>query len=235
MQLSDRGEPIYGDRDRADLAAIAALGRPFWLAGSYGTPQRVAEALAAGAAGVQVGTAFAYCHESGMSSKIKQRVIALSRQDCLTVKTDPVASPTGFPFKVVTLSDSISEADIYNQRHRVCDLGYLRSAYKKEDGSIGWRCGAEPIDAFVRKGGKQEDTLGKKCVCNGLVANIDLGQVRSKTGTEKPLVTSGDDVRSVVQFLPAPEADGYSAADVVNHLLSSVIEEIGAPTAGPRI
>ena len=72
LQLNERGEPIYGERDVADLAAIAALGRPFWLAGSYGDPERVVEALADGAAGVQVGTAFAYCDESGLPENIRR-------------------------------------------------------------------------------------------------------------------------------------------------------------------
>jgi nitronate monooxygenase len=51
LQLNERGEPVYGPRDEVHLAKIAALGRPFWPAGSYGTPERVREALALGAAG----------------------------------------------------------------------------------------------------------------------------------------------------------------------------------------
>ncbi len=229
MQLNEQGEPIYGTRDVANLAAIAALGRPFWLAGSYGEPQRVAEALAAGAAGVQVGTAFAYCNESGLSESIRNSVIEASQRGHLSVKTDPVASPTGFPFKVVNLPGSLSEKEVYEERHRVCDLGYLRSAYKQDDGTIGWRCGAEPIDSFLRKGGKQEDTCGRKCVCNGLMANIDLGQSRKKNGIEKPLITSGDDVQQIARFLPTPDAIGYSAEEVVAFLLSAV--ESGAVAA----
>ncbi|MFV2067635.1 MAG: nitronate monooxygenase, partial [Pirellulales bacterium] len=45
LRLSDEGEPIYGDRDVVDLNAIEALGLPFWLAGEYGTPERLVEAL----------------------------------------------------------------------------------------------------------------------------------------------------------------------------------------------
>lgn len=52
LQLNERGEPVYGPRDEVDLAKIAALGRPFWLAGAYGTPERLREALALGAAGI---------------------------------------------------------------------------------------------------------------------------------------------------------------------------------------
>ncbi|MCU0959627.1 MAG: nitronate monooxygenase [Pirellulaceae bacterium] len=222
VQLNERGEPMYGPRDVPDLAAIAQLGRPFWLAGSYGDPQRVVEALEVGAAGVQVGTAFAYCHESGLDEEIRRQVIALSRAGRLDVKTDPLASPTGFPFKVVQLDGTISDDDVYVQRHRVCDLGYLRHAYKTPEGTIGWRCGSEDIDAYLRKGGDRSDTCGRKCICNGLLANIGIGQYRKDEGPEKPLVTSGDEVRDVARFLPSPDADGYSAEDVVAYLLSAV-------------
>ena len=137
LQLSDVGEPVYGDRDVADLAAIAAVGRPFWLAGSYAEPERVAAALAAGANGVQVGTAFAYCEESGFSPAIKEEVLARSRAGQVAVFTDPVASPTGFPFKVVPVKDTVSEQNIYEKRNRVCDLGYLRTAYRIDEDKVG--------------------------------------------------------------------------------------------------
>jgi nitronate monooxygenase len=221
-QRNERGEPIYGQRDVPDLAAFRSLDRPFWLAGSYGTPQRVAEALEQGAAGVQVGTAFAYCNESGLDPDIRRRVLALSRQQAVDVRTDAEASPTGFPFKVVQLAGSMSDRESYEQRRRMCDLGYLRHAYKQADGAIGWRCPAESEDAYVRKGGRIEETQGRKCVCNGLLAAVGLGQSRSSGDHEKPLVTSGDDVCNLGRFLPTPQAASYSARDVVDHLLSGV-------------
>ena len=217
---NERGEPVYGDRDIPDLESILSLERPVWLAGSYGSPDRLAEARALGATGIQVGTAFAYCDESGLAPDLKRRIIALSAAKKLDVFTDPVASPAGFPFKVVRLPGSISEAEVYDERTRRCDLGFLRHAYKRPDGSIGWRCSAENADVYAQKGGAAADTVGRKCVCNGLLANIGLGQVRGGI-SEKPLVTSGEDVRDVYRFLPAPDADSYAAADVVRYLLSA--------------
>jgi nitronate monooxygenase len=222
MQLNDRGEPIYGGRDEPNLEIFRSLGLPFWLAGSYGVPERVAEALDAGAAGVQVGTAFAYCEESGMSADIRRRVLAMSREGRADVLTDPLASPTGFPLKVVTLSGTMSQASSYEQRKRICDCGFLRHLYKKPDGTVGVRCPSEPIKEYIRKGGAEAETRGRKCVCNGLPANVGLGQVRRGGGQEKPLVTSGDDARNVARYLPTPDAESYSAADVVNYLLSRV-------------
>ncbi|MFE5539248.1 hypothetical protein [Streptomyces sp. NPDC056492] len=61
MRLDGAGEPVYGPRDRPDLARMAALGLPFWLAGGQASPEAVAAARAAGAAGVQIGSAFALC------------------------------------------------------------------------------------------------------------------------------------------------------------------------------
>jgi nitronate monooxygenase len=222
MQLNDRGEPIYGGRDEPNLEIFRSLGLPFWLAGSYGVPERVAEALDAGAAGVQVGTAFAYCEESGMSADIRRRVLAMSREGRADVLTDPLASPTGFPLKVVTLSGTMSQESSYEQRKRICDCGFLRHLYKKPDGTVGVRCPSEPIKEYIRKGGAEAETRGRKCVCNGLPANVGLGQVRRGGGQEKPLVTSGDDARNVARYLPTPDAESYSAADVVKYLLSRV-------------
>lgn len=230
LRLTEDGEPIYGERDRPDLDAIRALGIPFWLAGSYATPERLAEALALGAAGVQVGTAFAYCEESGLSSAIKDQVLELSRRGAVRAHTDPMASPTGFPFKVLRLDGTRASPDAPERAARICDLGYLRHAYKTPDGGIGWRCPAEPVEDFVAKGGKEPLTHGRMCVCNGLMANIGLGQVRDGE-TELPLITSGDDVAEVARFLKPGERT-YRAADVVEYLLGAVAAASGSTGDG---
>jgi NAD(P)H-dependent flavin oxidoreductase YrpB (nitropropane dioxygenase family) len=219
MHLSAEGEPVYGERDIPDLGAIRDLGLPFWLAGSYGDPGRVADALSLGAAGVQVGTAFAYCEESGMDPGIKRRVLEMSRRGGAQVFTDPVASPTGFPFKVLRMEGTVSDAAVAGARERVCDLGYLRQAYRRPDGTLGWRCPAEPVADYLAKGGKEEQTRGRVCVCKGLVATLCLGQVREGGAAEPPLVTSGDDVASVARFL-RPGAESYTAAEVIEILLA---------------
>lgn len=221
-QMNERGEPIYGPRDEVDLEAIRALGLPFWLAGSYGAPEQLQNALDAGAAGVQVGTAFAYCEESGLDSSLRHRILQRVREGQAEVFTDPVASPTGFPFKVVQLDGTISEEQIYEERQRICDMGFLRHAYRKEDGTIGWRCPSEPVKAYVQKGGAIEDTVGRKCLCNGLMANVGLEQVRGKAIHELPLVTSGDEVKNLRQFFPNDGTTIYHAADVIEHLLAGV-------------
>ena len=220
LQLSSAGEPVYGQRDEVDLKAIKKLGLPFWLAGSYATPERVAAAVQAGAAGVQVGTAFAYCEESDLDAGLKRRVLAASLAGKAKAFTDPVASPTGFPFKVVQLAETLSEDQTYKERRRICDLGYLRRARKGADGELQWLCPSEPVADYARKGGEHDDTCGRKCVCNALMANIGLEQVQ-RWGREQPLVTSGDDVADVGRFLRHGRRS-YRARDVVEYLLSNV-------------
>jgi NAD(P)H-dependent flavin oxidoreductase YrpB (nitropropane dioxygenase family) len=219
-QFNYRGEPIYGSRDIPDLEKIRSLGLPFWLAGSFATPERLAGALDAGATGIQVGTAFAFCEESGIALELKARVLDDSRRGRVDVFTDPHASPTGFPFKVVRLRETVSEPETYAARTRVCDLGYLRHAYRKPDGTLGYRCPAEPEDQYAVKGGAIVDTVGRKCVCNGLLSTIGLAQIQREKGFEPALVTAGNDASALERFLSKNEVR-YSAADVIRYLLGS--------------
>jgi nitronate monooxygenase len=192
---------------------------PFWLAGGYGNPAKLREALDQGAAGIQVGTAFAFSQESGLHPDLKNRLLRRAAAGSGEVFTDPLASPTGFPFKVAQLEGTSSALNIYQQRTRVCDLGFLREPYFIPEGGIGYRCSAEPVANYVSKGGKVEETVGRKCLCNALLANIGYAQIRSNASEEPALVTVGDDLNTVAQFM-APGRESYSAADVVERLLS---------------
>jgi len=232
LLLNANGEPIYGERDQVDIAGLRALGVPFWMAGGYGNAKSLRFALDQGAAGVQVGTAFAFSEESGMRPDLKNELLAQAVTNSGVVFTDPLASPTGFPFKVAILQGSYSEAVVAEARTRVCDIGLLRESYTQPNGKIGYRCAAEPVANYVAKGGKVEETVGRKCLCNALMANIGHQQVRKDGSLEPPLVTVGDDLNTVAQFLK-PGRTSYSAADVVKSLLSlsadAVVEEQDEP------
>jgi nitronate monooxygenase len=219
LRTNDRGEPVYGERDEVDLGEMVELGLPFWLAGGAGSPEALADALAGGAAGIQVGTLFAYADESGIDPDLKREVLEKVRAGDLEMRTDLRASPTGFPFKVVQLEGTNASREVYQRRERICDLGYLRTAYKRDDGRIGYRCASEPVDTYRKKGGALEDTKGRKCLCNGLMADIGHGQVRDGV-RELPLLTSGDDLVRLDRFLSGRES--YSAADVLDYLLSGI-------------
>lgn len=227
VQHNERGEPIYTERDVVDLPKLQELGYPFWLAGGTGAPDKVVEALEAGAAGVQVGTLFAYANESGIRADLKRRVLEQAVEAPVEILTDSRASPTGFPFKVVQLEGTVSSCSVYQARERVCDLGYLRTAYRRENGRLDYRCPAEPVDTYVKKGGELEETVGRKCLCNALMADIGFPQVRDSGAVEKPLLTSGDDLRNIGVF--AQGRLEYSAADVIDYLLSGLPNGIAVP------
>jgi len=218
LQFDEAGEAIYGERDKVDLEKLRELGLPFWLAGGYGAPEKLREALTAGAAGIQVGTAFAFCVESGLRDDYKHAILEKVISGDARVLTDCLASPTGFPFKVLQLEGSLSEEEVYLARPRICDLGYLSEAYRTTDGMIDYRCPGEPETLYVSKGGKLEDTVGKRCLCNALVATIGHPQIRSGKHRERGLLTSGNDLPGITRFLPA-SGSTYSAAHVVRELL----------------
>lgn len=230
--LNERGEPVYGKKDDVDLLKFlkASKGLPFWLAGSYGRADKFCDVLEMGGAGVQVGTLFALCDESGMRDETRQLILGRIAEKDLQVLTDPVASPTGYPFKVLEFDNTLSDEQIYKDRPRVCNLGYLRTPYIQPNGKMGYRCPAEPIDQYLKKGGSIEATVGRKCLCNALMADAGFPQIRTvkdengekKDYLEDILVTMGDDVNKARRYMKFDEQTGrwsYTAADVVDHLL----------------
>ena len=214
--LNERGEPVYGERDAVDLAKMRELGLPFWIAGGAGHPERLRAALAEGAAGVQVGGLFACCDESGIEPKLRGSVLASAALREIDVFTDPLASPTGYPFKVVRWP---ADPSIGVERERLCDLGYLRLAYRTPAGSISFRCASEPVNTYVAKGGALADTVGRRCLCNSLMATVGHAQVRADGTVEPPIVTGGDDLKHLGDFLGS--RSHYSAGDVVDWLLDA--------------
>lgn len=224
MTLSDTGEPVYGPRDDVDVEQVRALGLPFWLAGGYGHPEGLRAARAAGACGVQVGTAFALCAESGLEPDLKRRALELANSGDLVIRTDAVASPTGFPFKIAQIAGSASDSSVQAQRKRRCDLAYLATPYHRSDGGIGYRCPGEPAVDYAAKGADAADTIGRLCLCNGLTAAVGRGQRRADGTDEPPLLTLGDDAVRAAAAL-SPDGRGYAAADVVRHVLAGTVHE----------
>ncbi len=213
------GEPQFGPRDYADLDKVAAIGLPFWLAGTYGTPEGLVAAHATGAAGVQVGTLFALSSDAGFEPEIRESLVARVADGTLEVSTNLRASPTGFPFKVAPLDGSLSDATEVEARPRLCDLGFLAVPFVHSNGTVGHRCPSEPQKPFARKGGKAEDTEGRLCLCNALMANVGLGQTRSTGYVEKPLITLGanlDGPQRLAKLYP----DGWTAREALDWLLT---------------
>jgi NAD(P)H-dependent flavin oxidoreductase YrpB (nitropropane dioxygenase family) len=220
MKLDELGQPIYGTRDIVNLESMRKIGLPFWLGGGYGSPEKLKEALEQGAAGIQVGTAFALCEDSGFAPELRTKVREKLLAGNTTVFTDPVVSPTGFPFKVAAVEGTISDPEVVRQRTKVCDGGYLLEPYRKEDGTIGYRCAAEPEAAYLAKGGTPQSIVGRKCVCNGLLSACGLPQVRTNGYKEPGIVTLGDDALNVQRFCKAGSTS-FTAEDVIRTILGA--------------
>ena len=210
------GHPVYDDRDVADLGKMVDLGYPFYLAGGFATPHKLQNALRQGAAGIQVGSLFSLANESGYPEETKRRLIKMIHDHRVVVRTDGRVSSTGFPFKVVEIQDTLGIPGNLEKRTRICDLGYLQQIYVDDRNRLGVRCPAEPVDLYAGKGGDPREAEGRACLCNALMSNIGLGQVRSR-GPEEQLLTAGDDLVNLP--LGSAARPEYTAEDVIRYLL----------------
>jgi nitronate monooxygenase len=216
LKLDSEGEPIYGKDDIIKPEEFVKIGLPFWLAGSFASPESFEKALSQGATGIQVGTIFAFCEDSGIVSLLKTTALALIYRGEASVHTSAVASPTGFPIKVFCLYGTMYDKKIYNARKRNCSLGYLRKPVW-QDGEIIFRCRAEPVAEYVRKGGKATDTEGCMCICAGLCATVGARE------GETPFVTAGDDLDPVWACINRGRRKrspfySYSARDAISYI-----------------
>jgi nitronate monooxygenase len=149
-----------------------------------------------------------------MDPYLKVEALGLIRNGSPNIFTDPSASPTGFPFKVFSMDGTLSQPEVYDRRVRVCDLGYLRELYRKEDGTVGYRCPGEPLEDFLKKGGEESKTIGRKCICNGLLATAGAPQTRKTGYQEPPIVTAGESWSEIRPLLEGRAS--YSAKDVLD-------------------
>jgi nitronate monooxygenase len=225
LQKDDLDQPIYSALDEPDLEAIRRYNRPFWLAGGYNSREKLQAARNSGATGVQIGTSFALAQESGLSPVYKLALLAALRQgvrDADLVRTT-LFSPTGYPFKVAQLEGTLADEEVYERRSRVCDLGFLQQRGLSLPGPEGdrrlfQRCPAGPVEDFKRKRGLPFNAAGKRCLCNGLLAAVGLGQNHNAGGDEPAIVTLGRDLDGVRRFSSQGQVT-YWVQDVVNDVL----------------
>ncbi|OJX37896.1 MAG: hypothetical protein BGO78_07565 [Chloroflexi bacterium 44-23] len=230
LMLDQEKQPIYGEIDDPDIEAIRRIGIPFWLAGGYGNKDKLQEAISLGATGVQVGSIFAMSEESGMDPAYR---IAFMKQlrnesdDSKLVKTTLV-SPTGFPFKVLQLEGTTADDTIYEQRLRVCDIGLLQQLGLSKPDANGMRrlfqrCSAAPIEGYIHKRGLIHNTQDRRCLCNGLLSAVGLGQVVSNGGSparEPAILTLGNHIDGIRRLSRNGQAR-YWVSDVVDDILGN--------------
>lgn len=214
--LNESHEPIYGERSNVNYQKLTDLGIPWWLAGSSASPQGLAEARAAGAKGIQFGSILALSDSSGMDPLLRQTIIRQWYCGKLRIRTDVLASPTGFPFKVAELDGTVSDIDVYEMRPRICNRHGLSMPHELLNGAIVYRCAAEPLEQYLLKGGKPEDAVGRRCLCNGLITTAGLGDAQ-----EPAIVTLGDDL-SFLRHLVHREDGTYTVTEALNYLRQPV-------------
>ena len=90
-------------------------------------------------------------------------------------------------------------------------------------GQLGVVSGTAIDNVLARRlqNGDFDDTLGRKCLCNGLMANIGLGQHRLSGYDEPPLVTLGSEIEGIAE-MQVRHNGLWSAKDVVAYLLGKV-------------
>ena len=213
--FDNKGQPVYGPKDVVDWKKMRELGIPFYVGGSYASPEGLLRAQALGAVGIQAGSIFALSEDSGMDPAYRLEMRRLGFRGALSIRTDPTASPTGFPFKIPQLIGTHSDPEVYKDRVRNCSRMALQFPAQRADGRIVFRCPAEPVEEdYVRKGGKREDTVGVRCLCNGLFAAAGIGDP-----LELPIFTMGDDV-SFLPHLMQDENCSYRGREAIKYLLS---------------
>ncbi len=135
-------------------------------------------------------------------------------------------SPTGFAFKVVQLQDTLADDDIYNDRVRICDIGILQQrGFNKPDEqgqrTLFQRCPAGPVATYVDKRGLANNTDERRCLCNGLLACVGLGQVKEIRGelVEEPAIVTLGNHLDGVRRLSRQGQTAYHVEDVVADIL----------------
>jgi NAD(P)H-dependent flavin oxidoreductase YrpB (nitropropane dioxygenase family) len=228
LRTDEKGQPVYSVEDEADLAAIDAVGKPFWLAGGYGSRARLEAARAAGAVGVQAGSVFALAQESGLQATYRSAILdALKREtDDVALVQTTLVSPTGFPFKVVQLQGTLADDEVFAARPRVCDIGLLQQRGLSKPDADGTRrlfqrCPAAPVAGFVSRRGLARNTEDRRCLCNGLLACVGLGQVSLQQGelVEEPAIVTLGNHLDGIRRLSRQGQTPYWARDVVVDIL----------------
>jgi NAD(P)H-dependent flavin oxidoreductase YrpB (nitropropane dioxygenase family) len=184
--------------------------------------------MAAGAMGIQVGSVFALAEESGMKPEYRSAIFDKLRRgadDASLVKTT-LFSPTGFSFKVAQLQGTLSEDEVYEARRRTCDIGLLQQrGFSKPDAdgtrTLFQRCAAAPIESYVENRGMERNTEERRCLCNGLLASVGLGQVKTVNGEwiEEPAIVTLGNRLDGVRRLSRQGQFPYHVRDVVADIL----------------
>ncbi|TBR26166.1 nitronate monooxygenase [bacterium] len=205
----EKGNYIYGPEDEADLAAVAAIGLPYWAAGGRAQPRPLSTERGPGR---QVGTLFALSAESGMEPSLKRRALELIWRQRLEVVSGANSSPSGYAFKVAMVPGTLGDPEVYAKRERVCNLGHLRGLRPKGDAVVGL-CPADDTPIYTGSGGAAWRVQGAMCLCNGLMAACGLGQ------PGEPAVLTLGEIAPVRELQRKLRRMDYTAAQAADYLI----------------
>jgi NAD(P)H-dependent flavin oxidoreductase YrpB (nitropropane dioxygenase family) len=198
-----RNKSDFGHQDEIDayFDKVLALGVPVYVAGAFpggGTRADLEEWVGRGAYGIQVGSRFALCEESGLRADLKAQVIERNACGETEVRTDMRLSPTGYPFKCVPLPHTLADPAVRRERRRICNRGYLLESHfaTLPDGTVRetYICPAMPAAQYQRLGGDANELPDRVCLCNALLSTAGFFSER-----EPPLVTLGISGRRVTE------------------------------------
>ncbi len=180
---------------------------PVIAAGGIYTHQDIVQSIQSGCAGVQMGTRFLATYESGANEAYKKLLVECTEDD-IELATRP-GSPCGMMFRVLKPSPFYQQA-LRRERAPKCDKGYL-----------------------LNKGHCPSKYENEKtfCICNGLLAAIDLNQ------NEKELYTVGhtayriDRIMSVKELMCELQDIPYQKEDQAVHPLQVRAHDMSPLTA----
>jgi len=187
-----RNRVSFGEQD--DLTTyfdkVRNLGVNVYVAGDGSSREEYQSWIDQGAYGVQVGSRFALCTDSGMRDDLRDKIIERNANGETIVQTSNRLSPTGYPFKQVPLAGTLSDAGVYEARKRICNKGYLLQSHVEAlpDGTEKetYICPAMPAKQYAKLGGDNADLTDRVCLCNALFSTAGLGET-----IEPALVTLG--------------------------------------------
>ena len=103
-------------------------------------------------------------------------------------------------------------------------MGLLQVNYLTPSGELGYRCPAESVEAFTAKGGRVQNTVGRVCLCNALLAAAGFPQLRPGGYEEPPIVTLGENLDSAKELVDAlpPGQESYTVGKALLYLRGTV-------------
>ncbi len=155
LEAGGHGEHIH-PRDELLREVIAAVDVPVLSAGAIHTPAQIAHALAAGAAGVWIGTAFQACTESLVSDAARRALFAATGEDTMVSRVLDVALERPWPERIPERLLRTPFVERWDGREAVLAAdaearAAFREAYAAQDFSV------VPIDAGMGVGALNEE------------------------------------------------------------------------------